>query len=93
MVTQRRLEVSPPKGLQEKAGHEQREYEIYDRRWFVLASVIIGCKTPAEVDENARIARQFAAFAKEQMRELERRTRANADDFNYYKGPASALFR
>ena len=41
-----------------------------------VSTLIIGCKTPGEVDENARIAREFAAFADERLRELESRTRA-----------------
>lgn len=58
-----------------------------------LSTLIIGCKTPAEVDENARIARQFAAFTAEQLQELESRTRPNADEFSYFKRPASIVFR
>jgi predicted aldo/keto reductase-like oxidoreductase len=50
-----------------------------------VSTVIIGCKTAAEVEENAQIARQFATFSAERMRELEDRTRPNAEDFNYYK--------
>jgi len=58
-----------------------------------LSTLIIGCKTPAEVDENARIARQFAVFDDEKMRELESRTLPHAEDFNYYKMPAAIGFR
>ena len=32
-----------------------------------VSTLIIGCKTPAEVDENACIARRFAAFTAEQI--------------------------
>ena len=39
-----------------------------------VSTLIIGCETPAEVDENAQIARQFAAFTVEQTQELESRT-------------------
>ena len=58
-----------------------------------VSTLIIGCKTPGEVDENARIARQFAAFDDETLRELESRTRADAGDFTYYKKPASIFSR
>jgi len=58
-----------------------------------VSTLIIGCKTPAEVDENGRIARQFTVFAEENMRELESRTLPHAEDFNYYKMPASISFR
>jgi predicted aldo/keto reductase-like oxidoreductase len=58
-----------------------------------VSTLIIGCKTPAEVDENARIAREFAAFDDERLRELEGRTLSNAEDFNYFKMPAPIGFR
>ena len=53
-----------------------------------VSTLIIGCKTPAEVDENARIARQFAAFDHQKMRDLENRTLPHAEDFIYFKMPA-----
>jgi predicted aldo/keto reductase-like oxidoreductase len=56
-------------------------------------TLIIGCKTPGEVDENARIAREFATFTAETMEKLENRTRPNAEEFSYFKCPASSLFR
>jgi aryl-alcohol dehydrogenase-like predicted oxidoreductase len=58
-----------------------------------LSTLIIGCKTPAEVDENAGIARQFAAFTEGKLQELESRTQPKAEEFNYFKQPASAFFR
>jgi len=54
-----------------------------------VSPLIVGCKTPAEVEENARIACKFAVRTAEQMRELEDRTRSTAGDFNFYKRPAS----
>jgi predicted aldo/keto reductase-like oxidoreductase len=53
-----------------------------------VSTVVIGCRTAAEVDDNAGIARKFAALADEKMRELERRTLRHADSFGYYKRPA-----
>ena len=53
-----------------------------------VSTLIIGCETPAEVDENAQIARQFAAFTAARMQELENRTRRQAEDFTYFKRPA-----
>lgn len=50
-----------------------------------VSTVVIGCKTPAEVDENARIAREFAALDEDALRALESRTRANANELAYYK--------
>jgi aryl-alcohol dehydrogenase-like predicted oxidoreductase len=53
-----------------------------------VSHVIIGCKTPAEVDENARIARAFAPLDVQRRRLLEERTRTGAATFTYYKKPS-----
>jgi aryl-alcohol dehydrogenase-like predicted oxidoreductase len=50
-----------------------------------VSTVIVGCKTPAEVDANVDIARRFAAFPAERLRDLESRTRARAGAFTSYK--------
>jgi hypothetical protein len=50
--------------------------------------VIIGCSSPAEVDENARNAREFQPFDQAKMLALENRTRSHAAVFNSYKRPA-----
>jgi aryl-alcohol dehydrogenase-like predicted oxidoreductase len=50
-----------------------------------VSNVIIGCTSPAEVDENADIARKFVPFAEAQMRELEARTRKDQATFTYFK--------
>lgn len=52
-----------------------------------VSMVIIGCKTPAEVDENARIALDFTRFDQERMHHLEERTRRYALEIGYYKKP------
>ena len=36
-----------------------------------VSTVVIGCQTPAEVEMNARIAREFVAFSAEKMKSLE----------------------
>ena len=51
-------------------------------------SAIIGCRTPAEVEENVRIACRFAPCDEEEMRALEQRTLRAADQFTSYKKPA-----
>jgi predicted aldo/keto reductase-like oxidoreductase len=43
-----------------------------------VSTVIVGCRTPAEVDDNARIARQFVPFETPRMRQLAVRTRWQA---------------
>jgi predicted aldo/keto reductase-like oxidoreductase len=50
-----------------------------------VSLAIVGCETPAEVDENADIARAFQPFRAEQMRELETRTRPEALQMGYFK--------
>ena len=50
-----------------------------------VSTVIIGCSSPAEVDENARIAREFQPFDAPTMRTIEERTMARADIFTSYK--------
>jgi aryl-alcohol dehydrogenase-like predicted oxidoreductase len=52
-----------------------------------VSAVIVGCKTPAEVEQNAVIARSFVPFTDQRMRELEERTRRRADAFTSYKKP------
>jgi aryl-alcohol dehydrogenase-like predicted oxidoreductase len=50
-----------------------------------VSTVIVGCKTPAQVVENARIARDFLPFDAVRRRELEERTRDDANTVAYYK--------
>lgn len=50
-----------------------------------VSHVIVGCKSPADVDDNVRIAREFTPFGDEHMRALEERTRRHAEAFTYYK--------
>lgn len=50
-----------------------------------VSNVIIGCRTPEEVSDNVRAARQFQALTEAQKRELERRTGASATALTYYK--------
>jgi predicted aldo/keto reductase-like oxidoreductase len=53
-----------------------------------VTTVVIGCSTPEEVDENARIAREFTPLDDSTMRSLEARTQPHAPEMNYYKRPA-----
>jgi aryl-alcohol dehydrogenase-like predicted oxidoreductase len=53
-----------------------------------VSHMIIGCTTPAEVDENARIARTFTPLDDTGRRALEERTRTGAAAFAYFKRPA-----
>jgi hypothetical protein len=50
--------------------------------------VVVGCRTPAEVDDNVRIACQFAAFDTPQLRRLETRTQSYAAACTAYKKSA-----
>ena len=53
-----------------------------------VSTVIIGCSSPAEVDENARIAREFQPFDVPTTRALEEKTHNRAAIFTSYKRPA-----
>jgi predicted aldo/keto reductase-like oxidoreductase len=50
-----------------------------------VSTVVIGCSSPAEVDENARIAREFQPFDAPTMRTIEERTMARAGISTSYK--------
>ena len=50
-----------------------------------VSTVIIGCSSPAEVDDNARIARAFRPFDESVMRAIEAHTCPHADFFTSYK--------
>jgi aryl-alcohol dehydrogenase-like predicted oxidoreductase len=50
-----------------------------------VSTAIIGCQTIAEVDENARLARDFSAMDERTMRTLEERTRPHAAAGGYFK--------
>jgi predicted aldo/keto reductase-like oxidoreductase len=52
-----------------------------------VSTIIVGCKTPDEVDADAQIVRRFVPFDQEQRRALEERTRADSDRFAYFKKP------
>ncbi len=53
-----------------------------------LSTVILGCSSPAEVDQNAEAARRFVPLDFTQMGLLEERTRKNEAAFTSYKKPA-----
>ena len=52
-----------------------------------ISTVIIGCSSPAEVDENVSIARSFQTFDNSTMRALEERTHAHSAFYTSYKMP------
>ena len=54
-------------------------------------TAIIGCRSPAEVDENARIACGFVEFDKERMQSLENRLSRKAAQLTSYKKPLFSL--
>lgn len=58
-----------------------------------VSTAIIGCRSPAEVDENARIARRFVPFGESAAQELERRTARHAAAFLAFKKPQRVSFR
>ena len=50
-----------------------------------VSTVVIGCSSPAEVDENAQIARAFRSFDTPTMRSIEESTMARAATYTSYK--------
>ena len=50
-----------------------------------MSQAIVGCSSPEEVDDNARLAREFQMIVEEKMRGFEERTRRRARDFDYFK--------
>jgi predicted aldo/keto reductase-like oxidoreductase len=52
-----------------------------------VSTVVIGCSSPEEVDENARIARAFRPFDEPALHALEQRTEGYAQVFTSYKRP------
>jgi predicted aldo/keto reductase-like oxidoreductase len=53
-----------------------------------VSTVIIGCSSPAEVDENAHAARLFQPFDQSAMHAIEEKTRSRSDFLTSYKRPA-----
>jgi aryl-alcohol dehydrogenase-like predicted oxidoreductase len=50
-----------------------------------VSTVIIGCNNPSEVEDNARVVRQFKPLDAKDLRALEKRTRDEAEQFIYFK--------
>jgi predicted aldo/keto reductase-like oxidoreductase len=48
-------------------------------------TVIVGCRTPAEVEHNVRCVQQFTRFDDHKMHALEERAKGHAAVYNYYK--------
>jgi aryl-alcohol dehydrogenase-like predicted oxidoreductase len=53
-----------------------------------VSTVIIGCSSIAEVDENAEAARRYQAFDEAAMQAIEEKTRLHSPFFTSYKKPA-----
>jgi aryl-alcohol dehydrogenase-like predicted oxidoreductase len=53
-----------------------------------VSTVVIGCSSPAEVDENAHVARAFQPLDAKALRELENRASSRAAFYTAYKKPA-----
>ena len=50
-----------------------------------VSTVVIGCRSPAEVEANVTFAQQFQQLNDASMRELEQRCQAREADFSYFK--------
>ena len=54
-----------------------------------VSTVIIGCKTVQQLEENIQIARSFTPMAKTEMARLERLTAGYVDEAQWFKRPAA----
>jgi predicted aldo/keto reductase-like oxidoreductase len=72
---------------QKRLLHRLSMAEALGYAWSIpgVSLAIVGCETPAEVDENAELARTFQPLPAETMRALEARTRLEARAFAYFK--------
>ncbi len=52
-----------------------------------VSTVVIGCSSPGEVDQNAQIARDFRPFDRSVLHAVEQHTGPNAGYFTSYKSP------
>jgi predicted aldo/keto reductase-like oxidoreductase len=50
-----------------------------------VSTAIVGCQVPAEVDDNARLARDFVPLDAARLRAIEDRTRSRAEQYAYFK--------
>jgi predicted aldo/keto reductase-like oxidoreductase len=71
----------------DRGGLSMREAMGYVLSLGGVSTVIVGCRTPEEVDANATIARAFTPLDSSALRELEERTRSCATELTYYKRP------
>jgi aryl-alcohol dehydrogenase-like predicted oxidoreductase len=81
------MKVCCQRVLLEKGGLTMDECLGYALSLPGVSTAIVGCWTPEEVDDNARIARQFMPLDAHRMQDLQRRTARHANELAYYKRP------
>ena len=67
-------------------GSRRREAMGYVLSLPGVSTVVIGCSSPDEVDQNAQIARDFRPFDPPAIHAIEQHTGPNAGYFTSYKG-------
>jgi predicted aldo/keto reductase-like oxidoreductase len=82
------MKVCSQGALLKQGGLTMNECLSYALSLAGVSTAVVGCWTPAEVEENAGIVRQFSPLAEQQMRDLERRTARRAGELAYYKRTA-----
>jgi len=50
-----------------------------------VSTVLIGCSTPGQVEQNVRAASGFQPLARSQLAQLEERVRPRAREYSYFK--------
>lgn len=75
-------------GVLIRAGMSTRDAMGYVLSLAGVSTVIIGCSSPEEVDENCRVAREFTPLSAAEMLAIEQRTLPKAALLTSYKRPA-----
>ena len=81
------LQRAGPGRLFAQAGLTAREALSYALSLPGVSTAVVGCSTPEEVEENARIASEFAALDAPAMRALEQQVEHHAAAITAYKRP------
>jgi len=70
-------------------GHALSSVTMKEALYYTLSQdvdlAIIGCKTPKDVEENAKLAEEFRPLSREKLTEIENKTKADLENTNFFK--------
>ena len=70
-------------------GHVLSSVTMKEALYYTLSQdidlAIIGCKSPEEVEENAKLAEEFKSLSQEKLAEIENKTKAGYENTNFFK--------